>query len=86
MSIIDDLLILVEDSKSITLDETCSKMKEYKRQTIASSLGRLNSKGWLHKKKEDSQYHFYITEKGHQIIDRELSNIKYIDQKKISKN
>ncbi len=81
MSIIDDLLILVEDSKKITLDIVCRKMKGYRRQTISSGLGRLSAKDLINKQNIDKQNCFIISKNGREIIDRELDNIKYINQK-----
>ena len=80
MSIIDDLVILVEDKKNISLNEVCEKMQSYNKQTISSSLGRLNAKGWIKKKKNGKDYIYNITKDGHQIIDNELYYIKYIKQ------
>jgi predicted transcriptional regulator len=78
MSIIDDLLVLVEDNEKISLEEIYEKLKNTRRQTIASSLGRLTSKGWLNKNKQGKSYLFSISKNGHETINKILDNIQYI--------
>lgn len=78
MSIIDNLLILVEDSKKISLDDVCKKMSKNKRQIIGSALGRLAAKGYIDKSIANKITTFKINSRGHNYIDTILDNIVYL--------
>lgn len=47
MSIIDNLLVLLDDKKSRSIDEIKSDFNSYSKQVIASSLGRISTKKWI---------------------------------------
>ncbi len=83
MSIIDDMLILVEDQNEISLQNAFKKMSKFKKQTISSSLGRLSAKGLIDKYSRNQEKFYKINRSGTKLIDKELEYINYIDPKNI---
>ena len=86
MSIIDDMLILVEDEKKIYLQDAFIKMGKFKKQTISSSLGRLSAKGLINKNTQDKKIYYKINQSGTNFIDRQLEYLKYLDIKSYPEN
>lgn len=86
MSIIDDMLILVEDEKKIYLEDAFTKMNKFKKQTISSSLGRLSAKGLINKNAQDKKIYYKINQSGTSFIDKQLEYIKYLNIKSYPEN
>jgi len=76
MSIIDDLLIQVDDAKETDANNLLALNSKFSKQVILSTLGRLISKGFISKKEVNNNLFFSITEKGKKKIDFVLENIK----------
>ena len=73
MSIIDNLLVLLDDEKERTLDEIIRSFSEYSRQVISASLGRMASKKLIKKNKRSKTY--LIDNKGQKLITETLNNL-----------
>jgi DNA-binding transcriptional regulator PaaX len=81
MSIIDKILVLLDDESQKSLNEIKTTLKQYSKQVVAASLGRLCSKGLI--KKNNSIYQ--ITTAGRNIITKNLTNIENVSSNYIAK-
>lgn len=81
MSIIDKILIILDDNIEKSLEEIRKNIFNYSKQTINSSIGRLISKGYIVQK--NSKYQ--ITTKGQNLITDNLKLIKNFTKRKINK-
>ena len=75
MSLIDDVLILADNVNEFGVDQAVNNTG-CKKQIVASTLGRLTSKGLLKKKVANKQSQYSITNFGRQRINSILENIK----------
>ncbi|MCL5795722.1 MAG: hypothetical protein M1338_05220 [Patescibacteria group bacterium] len=78
MSLIDDLIIALEENSKMNLDEACDLLKDKSRQIISSGLGRLSAKGLVDKIKNGKSYYFKLTKLGQETIDNQLSALANI--------
>lgn len=82
MSIIDELLVLLDDQEEMSLDNIKKKFPKRSKQTISSTLGRLCSKGWLKSRVNDTEKQFKITSGGREEITSNLGRIKEMEKSK----
>jgi len=80
MSIIDELLVLLDDKIGLSFNEIKKIIPQRSAQTISSALGRLNSKGWIKSSKINSDRHFKITDSGRKEITSHLNKIRELEQ------
>jgi len=76
MSIIDDLLVLLDDEDELSLQDIKKMLSSKSMQTISSALGRLNSKGWIKSRKLKSNKLFKISTTGRAEITEKLNQIR----------
>jgi phenylacetic acid degradation operon negative regulatory protein len=76
MSIIDDVLVLLDDETELSLDEIKKNLPRKSVQSISSALGRLTSKGWVTMNKKNNSKIFKISSEGRQVITRHLNRIR----------
>lgn len=86
MSLIDDLLVLVDSYGSITLDNAIGLIGRSHKQIIASSLGRLTAKQYLEKKIINNNINYQCSKIGKSKINEILDSIKIYDQKRLKDN
>lgn len=73
MSIIDNLLVLLDDGNRISIEEIQILLPKFSKQIISASLGRIISKKLACK---DKQNYYKITERGENLNTEILSNIQ----------
>jgi len=85
MSIIDHLLVLLDEGKIYTLSEIEENLQifKYKKQVISASLGRTYSKNLINKIKKNQ---FKISKQGQLIVTDTLDNIQRFKNRNISAN
>ena len=76
MSIIDELLVFLDDKEELSLDEIKSILSNRTRQTISSALGRLCSKGWIKSQNTKLSKSYKITHEGRKQITLSLNRIR----------
>lgn len=76
MSIIDDVLVLLDDETELTLEEIKKNLPRKSTQSISSALGRLTSKGWIIMNKKSDLKTFKISPNGRQEITLHLNRIR----------
>lgn len=78
MTVIDELLVLLEDGQIRTLDVCASDLPARTRQTISSTLGRLTGRGWVSTKRDrkTSTTTYQITSEGETTVARTLDQVK----------
>ena len=76
MTIIDELLILLDDLGEASANEIPHYFQEVNLQVIFSSLGRLVNKGWVIKKDRRQQLHYSISSHGIDQLNATLDHIK----------
>jgi DNA-binding transcriptional regulator PaaX len=84
MSIIDNLLVLLDDKKPRTIEEIKINFIDYSKQVIASSLGRISTKKWITKNSIEKKYQ--ITNLGVEKNTAQLNNLEKIENRNIIKN
>lgn len=52
MTVIDELLVLLDDGKTRTLEDCAAELAGRTRQTLSSTLGRLTGRGWVTTKRD----------------------------------
>lgn len=82
MSVIDEILVLLDDGNAVELSFIREKIKGKTLQTVSSTLGRLEAKGWISIKKEKKQKLFQITSLGQEEVTKNLSRIKELKKLK----
>jgi len=82
MSIIDELLILLDDSQSRELDAIKKILPKRTLQTVSSTLGRLEAKGWIKIIKQKNKNLYQITPSGQEEITNNLQEIKAMPKSK----
>jgi len=83
MSIIDNLLVLLDDKKPRSIDEIKTDFKSYSKQIIASSLGRISTKKWITKINSKK---YEITNFGIEKNTIQLNNLLKIENRNNIKN
>lgn len=82
MSIIDELLIMLDGPKPIELDFIKKELTKRTLQTISSTLGRLEAKGWIKITKQENKKLYQITDAGQEEITNNLQEIKTMPKDK----
>lgn len=80
MTIIDELLILLDDLDEVTSEEILSYFEGAKPQMVLSALGRLVNRGWVAKKTKRQETYYAITIHGVDQLNRTLDAIKREEQ------
>lgn len=83
MSIIDNLLVLFDDQKLKSIKEVQTVYHHFSKQVLASTLGRLISKGWIKKSKNQC---YQITTEGRKIVSSNLTNLSDLSPNNIKKS
>ena len=81
ISIINEVLVLLDDHEKLSLNEINKILKNRTLQTISSALGRLNSKGWVKSSGFKNNKDFSITQDGKDEITNNLSRIREFENK-----
>lgn len=76
MSIINELLILLDDSPGITKNKLAILFSDISKQKVYSSLGRLIKKGLIKEEKIDGKKILSNSESGKKLLDSELDFLK----------
>jgi len=76
MTIIDDLLVLLDDEHLHSLEEITSTLADRSKQTISSTLGRLMAKGWVERVTNRGRGQYQITVSGRNHVTSFLDQIK----------
>jgi len=80
MSIIDELLVFLDDQNEIELDEIKDKLSKKSKQTVSSALGRLSAKGWVkHQTNKKNMKLYKITVLGKEEINKKLKKIREVE-------
>ncbi len=82
MSVIDEILVLLDDGNAVDLNFIKEKINGKTLQTISSTLGRLQAKGWISAKKEKKSKLFQITDIGQEEVTKNLAQIKELKDTK----
>lgn len=80
MSLIDEVLVLLDDYKDIKLANAYRIVSERNKQIISSTLGRLIAKGWVYKTNNTIDASYNLTKSGKERLYAALDNIKYLDK------
>jgi len=81
MSIIDELMILLDENGQLSIEDIRAAIPNRTFQIISSSLGRLQTRGWVKSSKNQSKIFFEITQAGSNEVTQTLSEIKKINSK-----
>lgn len=82
MSIIDELIVLLDDQDEMSLKQVKEKLSQRSKQTISSTMGRLDARGWVRRKKEKKEMFFKITSEGREEITLNLNRIREAEKNK----
>ncbi|MCL5795510.1 MAG: BlaI/MecI/CopY family transcriptional regulator [Patescibacteria group bacterium] len=82
MTIIDELLIVLENGQIFSLEQIKKLLPDRTLQTVSSTLGRLVAKKYVDTIKTGKNIQYKINERGLNLVNGELSNIKFIRQNK----
>lgn len=82
MSIIDELLIMLDDTKSVEIELIKKELPKRTLQTVSSTLGRLEAKGWIKIIKQKDKTLYQITDAGQEEITNNLQEIKSMPKDK----
>ncbi len=77
MTIIDDLLVLLDDQQPRTLEEISRSLPMRSKQTLSSTLGRLIAKGWIERGNGRNRHQYRISKSGQERVTDLLGQIKY---------
>ncbi len=80
MTIIDQLLILLDDLGEVRPEDLSHYFPNQNRQVIFSALGRLVNRGWIAKKTKRLDISYTITTPGVNELNRTLDSIKQEDE------
>lgn len=80
VSIFDQLLVLLDDQPDSTSDEIREMYPFYSLQQIASTVGRLDGRGWLDSRKTERGPGYRLSEIGNERITQVLSTIRQNEQ------
>lgn len=76
MSIIDELLIFLDEGKTVNLNEIKKNLPDRTLQTVSSTLGRLEAKKWIKISKNKKEDEYQITPLGQDEVTKNLQEIK----------
>lgn len=81
MTVIDELIVLLDDRTTRTLDECSFVLPERTRQTLSSTLGRLVAKGWVSMERDRLRRinTYSITPEGTASVTKTLQHLKLVD-------
>jgi DNA-binding transcriptional regulator PaaX len=81
MTVIDELMVLLDDHTTRTLDECAFVLPERTRQTLSSTLGRLVAKGWVVMERDRLRRinTYTITDSGTSTVTKTLQHLKLVD-------
>lgn len=81
MTVIDELMVLLDDKAARTLDECSFVLPSRTRQTLSSTLGRLVAKGWvaIERDRLRRMNTYVITDDGTACITKTLQHLKLAD-------
>lgn len=81
MTVIDELLVLLDDNQERILEECALVLPTRTKQTLSSTLGRLTGKGWVTTKKDRLRgaHSYAITPDGSAVVTRTLQHLKISD-------
>ncbi len=81
MTVIDELLVLLDDGVARTLDECVAILADRTRQTLSSTLGRLAAKGWVKVERDRLREAnvYTITPDGQGVVTRTLEHLRLSD-------
>ncbi len=81
MTVIDELMVLLDDHTARTLDECAFLLPDRTRQTLSSTLGRLAAKGWVAMERDRLRRinTYAITESGTATVTKTLRHLKLAD-------
>lgn len=85
MSLIDEILVLLDDNKDIKLSEAYEIISKRSKQIISSTVGRLVAKGWVHKT-GDKDARYNLTKNGRERLYTILDNIQNIGKRSDGNN
>src|SRR3990167_8034006 len=77
MTIIDDLLVLLDDETPRDLEAVSSAIMGRSKQTLSSTLGRLIAKGWIERMSGRGKNRYRISKDGRSQVTSLLGQIKY---------
>ena len=82
MTVIDQLLVLLDDQKTRTLDECAFSIPGRTKQTLSSTLGRLTAKGWVKTERDRlRKINIYsITEEGQERVTNTLRHLRLVEE------
>lgn len=80
MSLIDEILVLVDDYKDIKLKDAYKIISERNKQIISSTIGRLIAKGWVYKSSNGIAAKLNLTKSGHKRLYNVLDNIQDLNK------
>jgi phenylacetic acid degradation operon negative regulatory protein len=81
MTVIDELLVLLDDGVERVLDECALALPSRTKQTLSSTLGRLTGKGWVVTNKDRLRRtnSYGITKEGSAVVTTTLAHLKISD-------
>lgn len=81
MTVIDELLVLLDDGRVRTLDGCVAELPGRTRQTLSSTLGRLTGRGWVVTKRDrkTNTTKYEITPEGQATVTRTLDHVQIAD-------
>lgn len=81
MTVIDELLVLLDDNQQRILDECAMALTSRTKQTLSSTLGRLTGKGWVTTTKDRLRgaHSYAITADGSAVVTKTLQHLKISD-------
>ncbi|MBI4023238.1 hypothetical protein HY375_03690 [Candidatus Berkelbacteria bacterium] len=81
MTVIDELLVLLEDGQERTLDDCTTALDGRTRQTLSSTLGRLAGRGWVKVKTSRSSppSTYVITDEGEAMVTQTLDQLRLVE-------
>ena len=80
MSIVDQLMVLLDDQDELEINEIKKSMHGKSKQVISSSLGRLCSRGWVKKRHKKSKTFYGISSEGREEITKNLDSIRQFEK------
>jgi len=81
MTVIDELLVLLDDNQQRILEECALALPNRTKQTLSSTLGRLTGKGWIKTTKDRLRgaHSYTITPEGSTVVTKTLQHLKISD-------
>jgi phenylacetic acid degradation operon negative regulatory protein len=81
MTVIDELLVLLDDGTERILEECSSALPARTKQTLSSTLGRLTGKGWVTTNRDRLRgaHTYKITSEGSEVVTHTLQHLKISD-------